>query len=176
MTKKRIIFGLICLTMVMAQPLTTLAQGRSQAQEPSLGLNDQDWRFDLYGYLWAINLNGSMGVGDKSGSFYMSFSDIVDKMDMGAFLFFQARKERWNIITDLAYADISDDGYLPVPPPPHWPGSRPGQHEYEATPVGHGRRLWTFRGFPSLRLAADVRRKVCEHQTGLECYGCWGFQ
>ena len=56
---------------------------------------DDGWEFTLSPYAWAAGLNGSVGIGNVVSEVDLSFGDILENLDIGAMLHFEARKGRW---------------------------------------------------------------------------------
>jgi opacity protein-like surface antigen len=105
------ILTLIFLAAVLAVP------SLAQEKDYTLGLGDEDWRFDLYGYIWAIGIAGTLGMGDQNVDLAIDINEILKKIDFGAFLFFQARKDHLGIMTDIMYANLGDEGTITNPLP-----------------------------------------------------------
>jgi hypothetical protein len=100
--------------MIVCFLLTAFLASSSIAQENdySLNIGDPEWRFDAYVYVWAFSINGDVGTSNEADTVNIRVSDIFDKTNWEWFVFFQARKDRWNIFTELGYTDISDNGYI----------------------------------------------------------------
>jgi opacity protein-like surface antigen len=73
------------------------------------------WQFSLTPYFWAAGLDGDVGVGGRTASVDVGFSDIADTLDMGALLTFEARKQRWGLLLDVIYLKMSTDEGTPGP-------------------------------------------------------------
>lgn len=64
-----------------------------------------EWQFEAAVYLWGP----SMEVTPKNGdSIKMSFSDILDNLDMTFMGMLAARKEKWSLYADVDYLKLSD--------------------------------------------------------------------
>jgi hypothetical protein len=83
------------------------------ATQPMLA-NDEGWDHNLAIYLWGSDISGKTATGQ---GFDVSFSDIVDNLDMGAMAAYQGRSGKWSFISDLIYVDISNDKRVEVIPP-----------------------------------------------------------
>lgn len=69
------------------------------------------WEYDLFVYLWASGLDGTMTVRDREADVDVPFSDIFDNLDMAFATHFEANQidGRWGWFFDLFYADIGKD-------------------------------------------------------------------
>lgn len=68
-----------------------------------------DWQFTATPYLWTAGQNGSARIGTRlpAQNVDASFSDILSNLDWGAMAAFEARKDRWGILADLFYVQLS---------------------------------------------------------------------
>lgn len=71
----------------------------------------EEWQFQLTPYLWATALDGKTGTNTppSSADVDVSFSDIMDNLDMALLLNFQARKGQWGLAIDTVYMNTSTD-------------------------------------------------------------------
>ena len=72
---------------------------------------DRSWEFVLEPYLLATSIEGETSLGRISGvPVDVSFSDILDNLDMAGMLNFEAQhKNGWGIIMDYAFMNLSAD-------------------------------------------------------------------
>jgi hypothetical protein len=73
------------------------------------------WQFSIKPYGWLTGLDGQTGVGPIVSDIDVSFSDIIDNIEMAAALQFEARNGRWGVIADGFYADLGASGSTPGP-------------------------------------------------------------
>jgi hypothetical protein len=78
----------LCAGLLLAGP--TLAQ----AEESS---PDSGWDFVLAAYLWGADIGGSTGTG---ADIDVSFDDIFSGLNAGFMGTFEARKDKWLVLTD----------------------------------------------------------------------------
>ena len=71
------------------------------AQEKS----DDEWKTDLSVYLWGATLQGTTVTDDD---FLINFGTILSNLNFAAMATFNARKNKFSILTDVIYLDISD--------------------------------------------------------------------
>lgn len=64
-----------------------------------------DWAFDAGIYAWTPSMDVTPDGGD---SIHMSFSDILDNLDMTFMGVFGARKDKWSLLGDVIYMKLSD--------------------------------------------------------------------
>ncbi len=89
--------------MVLGMTIAPLYAGDADAFAPltipSTESGD-DWEFMFSPYGWAAGLDGTVGVGSVTADVDLSFSDIVDDLEIGAMGQFEARKGRWAFLFD----------------------------------------------------------------------------
>jgi len=67
--------------------------------------SSSDWKFDAGIYAWTPSMTVKPDDGD---SVKMSFSDILDNLDMTFMGVFGARKDKWSLLGDVIYMKLSD--------------------------------------------------------------------
>ena len=89
--------GALCLSAVLALP--------AAAQDSAFG----NWSWSVTPYVWGTGLSGQVGAvaGVPPADIDMSFSDILDNLDMGAFATFSGNNGRFGISGDLQYTKLS---------------------------------------------------------------------
>ncbi len=76
----------------------------AQTTEPQTG----GWQFELTPYIWAAGMKGDVQSGPlPKTSTDVSFSDVLDVLDFGMMGAFEARKDRWGLLFDAIYMDLS---------------------------------------------------------------------
>lgn len=65
-----------------------------------------EWEFDGAVYLWGATIDATPNGGDE---IEISFSDILDDLDMALMTSLGARKDKWSLLADIIYLDIEDD-------------------------------------------------------------------
>ena len=76
------------------------------------------WHYEFTPYLWATGQSGTVRLANGPGdgqSFNQSFSDIVDRMDIGGMAAFDMRNGRWGLLLDGIYLRVSDRGSISGP-------------------------------------------------------------
>lgn len=96
-----------------------LSFGAVQAEESS---TDSGWDFAVTAYMWGADIGGSTGSG---ADIDVSFSQIFKGLNAGFMGTFEARKDKWLVLTDLVYLDVSADNTSNVTIPVG-PGLGPG--------------------------------------------------
>ena len=69
----------------------------------------EGWEFQVQPWLWALSINGTATVMGTQSDVDIGFSDILDQLNIGLFLQSEARYQRYGLITDFMYADLSTD-------------------------------------------------------------------
>jgi hypothetical protein len=66
--------------------------------------NSDEWKFDATIYLWASSIDIKPQDGD---TIHLSFSDLLDNLDMAFMGALGARKDKWSLLADVIYMDVS---------------------------------------------------------------------
>ena len=68
------------------------------------------WHFDVTPYLWGVGLDGEVKVGRlPAGGVEASFSDLVEVLDLALMGAFEARRERYGILVEAFYTELSEN-------------------------------------------------------------------
>lgn len=73
---------------------------------PSAG-HASDWTYSATAYGWLAGLSSSNQTPSGTVETELSFSDIIDSVDVALYGTFEARRGQWGLITDIAYTDLS---------------------------------------------------------------------
>ena len=68
--------------------------------------SSDEWQFGAEVYLWGASIDATPTGGD---TLHISFSDIIDNLDMAMMTTLDARKGKWSLLSDIIYMDISTD-------------------------------------------------------------------
>jgi hypothetical protein len=102
------------LVAVLPALLAMLA-GPAAAQ----GTAPSGWRVQVTPYLWAAGLDGRIRADRRLPTFRVgqSFGEILEDLDLGAFVNAVALRDRTVLMADLAYVDVSRKGGFDTAPP-----------------------------------------------------------
>jgi hypothetical protein len=88
-------------------PVLSTPQSASPSKDPA---SPSDWHITwVPAYLWISGVNGSIGVAGKTVPVSASFSDVLDKLNIGYMTALDVRKNRVGVLTDFQYLDLSSD-------------------------------------------------------------------
>ena len=75
------------------------------------------WTFTATPYVWFAGMKGDLGTisGVPPAEVDASFSDIIENTDVALMLAAEARRDRWGLLLDLVYLDLSADADTPGP-------------------------------------------------------------
>jgi opacity protein-like surface antigen len=73
--------------------------------------SDSGWSFRAAPYLWALGLEGTLGVKGLEVGVDVPFSDIFNDLDIAFMGAFEARNGPWGITLDMQYSKLSDSAY-----------------------------------------------------------------
>lgn len=83
-------------------------------------INDQQieepkaWKFTAAPYLLLPAMNGDVAVNGIPVDVSVSPGDILDNLDFGMMLYFEATKDKWSFSFDLLYMDLGKKGSTPL--------------------------------------------------------------
>lgn len=103
---KTIIATIVCVlfTSMMLNAQETTTENKSNVDFPV----KPGWSFLVEPYAMFPNMSGDIGLGNVPDvSINVSPSEIFDNLHMGAMLYLEANKGKWNINTDLLYMNLS---------------------------------------------------------------------
>lgn len=75
---------------------------------------DDGIRYRLMPYLWTAGMDVDMGRPGNTRNVDVSFSDYVDFIDLGAAFVFEARGDRWMLVTDFLWVELGEEFNLPT--------------------------------------------------------------
>lgn len=73
------------------------------------------WSYQIEPYVIGVTIDGDAGIGRAAGvDLGVDFSDILENLDMGGMVHFEARHESgWGLALDYAFMDLGDDRSSP---------------------------------------------------------------
>lgn len=75
----------------------------------------EQWDWKITPYFWASAITGDTQLGPVSADVDVKFSDIVDRLNVGALLHIEAHKERYLLSADLLYLALeANDSFSPT--------------------------------------------------------------
>lgn len=77
------------------------------ASTENTGAEEDEWITWVTPYLWGLSLDGDAQVGDKKGDVDISFSEILDDINIGAMGFIDARKGRVGYFINPIYSRLT---------------------------------------------------------------------
>ena len=77
-----------------------------------------EWEWELTPFLWASDISLNLSVNDTDvANVEVDFSDLVDKLDLGALVHFEGRRGRGGFLLEVSYIELSDDKTITGRPP-----------------------------------------------------------
>lgn len=102
MKKLGFMFFKICMVIILGLTVTHIAAQPASAEESSAG----SWQFAAGLYAWTPSVKGETALGTDID---VSFSDIIDNLDIAYMGMMTARKDKFSLLVDIIYMDIEDD-------------------------------------------------------------------
>ena len=91
--------------------IAALTMGSSGA---ALAAEDKAWDWSLALYGWMAGINNTMSInGNDIAEVDLSFSDILDKLDMTLMVHGEGFRGEWGLFADYLYLDMSDKKNMP---------------------------------------------------------------
>ena len=94
----------VMLSLLVA---TALVSGVSSAPAAADG-----WNHQLAPYIWGTGVDGDIGIGPLQSSVDLSFSDILETLDGGLLVHYEATRGDWTILSDLVFTDVGTSSSL----------------------------------------------------------------
>jgi hypothetical protein len=63
-------------------------------------------------YIWGTGLDGAVGIGPLQANVDLSFSDILETLDGGVLIHYEAAKGDWTVVSGLVFTDVGTQGDL----------------------------------------------------------------
>lgn len=76
--------------------------------------NEKNWNFTAAPYILFPNMNGDVGMRGVNVDVSANPGDIFSNLDFGAMLALEASNDKWTILFDLLYMDLSKEGTTPL--------------------------------------------------------------
>jgi hypothetical protein len=79
--------------------------------------SDEAWRFSVSPYLWITGQEGEVATLPPAApaEIDISFSDVIDSLDLSLMVFLEARKERYGVFSEIFAISVSEDVDTPGP-------------------------------------------------------------
>jgi hypothetical protein len=106
--KKSALITLVILLISFFSPIL-FAKTLAMSEPTIYTKNFRDtWQFDVIPYIWFLNMNGRVGVADKTAHIDQDFSDIWQKLNIAGMVFLEANKGNAGIFLNALYSKLSD--------------------------------------------------------------------
>ncbi|MES2218312.1 MAG: hypothetical protein V4501_07865 [Pseudomonadota bacterium] len=76
----------------------------------SVSASASPWQFEITPYLWALNMDGQVGVGPVTANVNETFSDLFRHLNFAAMVYGSAHKDDFGLYGSALYAALSDSG------------------------------------------------------------------
>jgi len=84
-----------------------------KAQDEPQTTSDDKWHFTISPYLWIAGINGQAGVNDLVVDVDSGLTDDNVHLNAGFMATFEARRNRWLMLTDLQYSNLGTERPTP---------------------------------------------------------------
>lgn len=95
--------------LVAALPAPASAQSPERADTGA-------WQSRLTPYLWGAGLEGTVGALGRRARIDQGFGDILDDLELGGMLGFEARRDRVGLLGDVLHVRLGESGRMVAPP------------------------------------------------------------
>jgi hypothetical protein len=111
MTNRMFLNGLIGALLATLTPLPASAVESADYDR----IDESQWHYRVTPYLWGAGLEGEVGKFGRRADISKRFSDVLEGLDAGAMLAFEARLGRYGVFTDLLHVSLSESTSIPTP-------------------------------------------------------------
>ncbi len=94
--------------------LDTINNSTETKPKPPVAAADE-WQFQVTPYLWIPRISGRTGIGNLTTDVDAALSNDNVGLNFGFMATFEARKNRWMILTDLQFSNLGTDNSTPGP-------------------------------------------------------------
>lgn len=98
---------------VFTLALTSTAPAQSVTPTPA---DAGQWQYRLAPYLWGAGLEGTVGKFGQRAHVDKGFSDILDGLELGGMLGFEARRGQLGVLGDVLHVRLGESGTMVAPP------------------------------------------------------------
>ena len=149
---------LALLSLVLAGPARSQEEPVTPPSQDPAPAPTPKWEFTMAPYLWATAFKGTVEAGGVSSDVDLSFSDILDDLDIAALAAFEARYDKLSLTSNVIYLKLSTDGSHPAGPGlGATPPSSLDVKTDSQSVIVEGREAWEVLSLP-LFGAGDERR------------------
>jgi hypothetical protein len=100
---------------LVASFLLFAVSGSASAQGELPEAESDKWQFTIAPlYLWAVGIDGNIGVGPVVAPVNINFGDALSNLSGAFTLHFEARKKRWNVLADYMWVGLEPSASLPT--------------------------------------------------------------
>lgn len=93
---------------IAASSTAATTETKEPAPANTQGASSDKWQFMVAPYLWLAGLDGKVGVGDLTTDVDPGVSDILNALNFGFMGTFEARKNKFMLITDMMYLSLEE--------------------------------------------------------------------
>jgi len=87
------------------------------AMHNSAWAESDEWQFEVTPYLFAAGMDGTVGVRGYEADMDVSFSDLLDNLEMGFMGLFTAQKGPWTLGLEAVYMELESGGDFDITGP-----------------------------------------------------------
>jgi opacity protein-like surface antigen len=70
------------------------------------GAGASDWKQEFAPYLWVSSMEGTIGIGDIEAEADLSFSDLLENLELGFMGTYRASRDRYSVLVDAIYMGL----------------------------------------------------------------------
>ena len=95
---------MVSLVIVACTLLAAAVPSLAAEEKPA----ESGWQFSVAPYLWAISMNGNLTVRGLEADIDASFNDLLDEMNFGFMMAYEARKGHWGLWGNSIYSNLGN--------------------------------------------------------------------
>ena len=99
-------------TIIVSFAAILLFISLANAQETKPAKN---WEWNIAPYLWAVSMDGEMGIAGRTQPVTIEFDQIFDRLQAALLLHFEGLyKKKWGFLVDVSYINLGDQATTPI--------------------------------------------------------------
>ena len=113
--KKYILKGIFIVTLLLlALPTMAQDENKEEHNKKEKKTDGKKWHFTTGPYLLAPSMKGDVAIKGFPVDVNVDPGTIIDNLDFGMMLFFEAATDKWAVNFDLLYMDLGKGGLTPL--------------------------------------------------------------
>ena len=102
--------AIMTIIVSFAAILLFISLANAQETKPT-----KNWEWNIAPYLWAVSMDGEMGIAGRTQPVTIEFDQIFDRLQAALLLHFEGLyKKKWGFLVDVSYINLGDQITTPI--------------------------------------------------------------